>query len=332
MTRNSREAAVVNSLGRQPQVRDRADRREPRRGGRSVCHPFGVHAGFRLSSRGLRPGLLTAVPSGLLLVLFFAVPAVAQTSPKWAKELEKVAIIEHPGAQVPPDLPFVDTDGRAVKLGDFFDGRRPVILTLNYSNCPVLCIQQLNGLVAGIRDMPWDLGDKYQIVTVSIDPKETPAKAADRRAKYLKDYGREVADPAWHFLTGREENIQQLADTVGFGYAYIPEDDQYAHMAVLILCSPEGRVSRYIGGVKFDPQTLKLSLVEAGEGRVGSAMDLVLMYCYHFDPESNRYGPSALAVVRIGGALTAFSLGGFLSVLWIRDARRKRAAAKEAAR
>lgn len=281
---------------------------------------------------GRRPCVLPAQGNALaLLLIAFTASATAQPAPRWANELEQVGITEHLEAQVPLDLPFIDTDGREVTLGDYFDGRRPVILTMNYSKCAQLCSQQLNGLVHAMRELSWDLGDKYQVVTVVIDPREPVARAAATQRKYLADYGRAGTDEGWHFLTGREENIRKVADTVGFGYAYVPKDDQYAHMAVLMICTPEGRVARYIGGVQYDPQTLKLSLLEASEGRVGSTMDLMLLYCYHFDPETNRYGPSALRIMRIGGLLTVALLGGLLSVYWVRESRRRRTASKEAA-
>ena len=212
-------------------------------------------------------------------------------------------VIPHPGAQIPLDLPFVESDGGKVALGDFFDGKRPVILTMNYSNCPMLCSLQLNGMVDAIRAMPWELGREFQIVTVSIDPDELPQRAALTKQKYLKLYARPGAAAGWHFLTGDEKSIKKLAETVGFGYVYLPKQRQFAHPAVLMLCTPDGRVWRYLGGVRYQPLTLRLALVETAEGKAGTAFDQVLLYCFHYDETSGRYGPAAFHLLQIAGAL-----------------------------
>jgi protein SCO1 len=270
--------------------------------------------------------------SAIALILWIAAAmamgtvALAERREPLPKELQDVAITEHLDAQLPLDLPFVSSDGRKVVLKDFFDGRRPVILTMNYSNCPMLCSLQLNGLVESMQKMTWDLGTQYQVVTVSIDPLETPERAALTKQKYLRQYGRPQAVEGWNFLVGREENIKELAQTVGFGYVYVPEQKQFVHMAVLMICTPEGRVSRYLGGVKYDPQTLRLTLLEASQGKIGSVMDQVLLYCFHYDADSHRYGPSAASFMRIGGVLTLVVLGGMLSVYWLRELRRAKAA------
>jgi protein SCO1 len=238
-------------------------------------------------------------------------------------ELVDVGITELPGARLPLELPFVDSDGGATTLGRFFDGQHPVILTMNYSDCPMLCSIQLSGLVEAIRAMPWNLGQQYRVITVSIDPLETSQRAALTKEKYLKIYNRPGSAAGWHFLTGREENIKKLAATVGFRYKYIAQRRQFVHAAALILCTPDGRVSRYLGGVVYNPQTLRLSLVEASHGKVGSALDQFFLSCFHYDAEAGRYGPFALGIMRIGGVLTLLCLGGVLLAFWIRDTRRR---------
>ncbi len=257
------------------------------------------------------------------LLLLMPTPALAQRKEPLPPELSGVGITELPGARLPLELPFVDSDGGKITLGQFFDGLHPVILTLNYSDCPMLCSVQLNGLVEALRAMPWNLGQQFHVVTMSIDPLETPTRAALTKEKYLKLYNRPQSAAGWHFLTGREENIKKLAAAVGFRYKYLPASRQFVHAAALILCTPDGRVSRYLGGVFYNPQTLRLSLVEASQGKVGSALDQFFLSCFHYDEKAGRYGPFALGIMRIGGGLTLLAIGGVLAFFWIREGRRK---------
>jgi len=254
--------------------------------------------------------------------LVFALPAAAQLNQGLPKELEGVGVTEHPGVQIPLELEFTNSDGRPVTLAEFFDGTRPVILTMNYSNCPQLCSIQLNALVDAMRKMPWNLGEQYRVLTVTIDPLETPERAQLTRQKYLKDYGRAGGGSGWSFVVGRDENIKKLAETVGFGYVYLPDTEEYVHAAVLMICMPDGRVSRYVYKVDYDPQTLRLSLVEAAEGEVGSPMDQILLYCFHYDAGRGRYGLAAFNLMRLGGLATLVVLGSALTVWWVRDKRR----------
>ena len=241
------------------------------------------------------------------------------------KELLDVGIVEHRDAQVPLDLKFTAADGRTIALADVFDGTRPVILTMNYSNCPMLCSLQLNGLVDAIRKMPWQLGDQYRILTVSIDPAETSQRAKLTEQKYLKAYGRPMQPEGWTFVVNRDESkIKQVADTVGFGYTFLPETKEYAHTAALMICTPDGRVSKYLYGVDYDPQTLRFSLLEAAEGKVGTPTEQFFLYCFHYDPEKGRYGPAAFRIMQVGGVLMLVVLGGVLSVFWMRERRKGR--------
>jgi protein SCO1/2 len=267
--------------------------------------------------------------AALLIVLLCASPALADRKEPPPKELLDVGITELPGARLPVELPFVDSDGRETTLGRFFDGTHPVILTMNYSDCPMLCSIQLNGLIDAMKAMPWNLGEQFSVITVSIDPLETPMRAGLTKEKYLKLYNRPGSAAGWHFLTGREENIKQLAATVGFRYKYIAASKQFAHAAALILCTPDGRVSRYLGGVLYNPQTLRLSLVEASEGKVGSALDQFFLSCFHYDERAGGYGPFAVGMVRIGGGLTVLLVGGMIGFFWIRERRRSRKIAQE---
>ena len=231
-------------------------------------------------------------------------------------ELAQVAITPNRGAQVPLEIPFVDSARGEVTLGDSFDGTRPVILTLNYSNCPMLCSLQLNGLFAALEQLQWDIGENFQMVTVSIDPLETPEEAEATKQRYLKLYGRPGVGDAWHSLvTSNEEDIHSLADVVGFGYAYDARTEEYAHPAVAIVLTPDGRVSQYLTGVVYEPQTVRLALLEAGQGQIGSTLDMVLLYCLQFDPERGRY-TVAMNVMRAGGLVTLLALAGMIFAFW----------------
>ncbi len=263
----------------------------------------------------------------VILAMVVAAPARAaevDRKDRLPPELEGVGVTPHFNARLPLDLAFVDSDGRDVTLGQFFDGKRPVILTMNYSSCPRLCSLQLHGLLSALNAMPWDLGRQFQIVTVIIDPSESPERAALARHGYLQSYVRGGGGPGWHFLTGHDEDIKQVAAAAGFRYRYVPEPRQFVHPAVIMLCTPDGRVSRYLDGIKFDPQTLRLALVEASEGKVGTTFDRVLLFCFHYDPANGRYGPAAFHLMQIAGGLTVVILGGVLAVFWRRESRKRK--------
>lgn len=269
----------------------------------------------------------SAVLNALILLGWFCAfePAQAQPADYLPKELEGVGVTEHLNAQLPLDLDFVDESGRPVKLGSYFDGRRPVILTLNYYRCPMLCTLQLNGLIDGLRRMDWTPGEQFEIVTVSFDPAETPSLAKAKKDNYLGEYGRPSAAKGWHFLTGKQKSIKTLTETVGFGYKWNADRGQWIHIAALYACTPDGRVSRYLYGVMFEPGTLRFSLIEASEGKVGSTLDQIILYCYHYDSATGKYSLGAMSVMRIGGGLTLLALAAILGTLWRREARRRRA-------
>lgn len=232
-----------------------------------------------------------------------------------------VGVTEHTGAQLPLDLPFRDHTGKLVKLGDYFDGKRPVILTLNYYRCPQLCTLQLNSMVDTLRDLDWQPGQQYRILTISFDPLEPPELAAAKRRSYLDYFNRPEAVEGWHFLVGRKQSIDSVLETTGFGVRFDPSSGEWAHAAALILCTPDGRISRYLVNVTYEPRTVRLSLVEASEGKVGSPLDHIMLFCFHFDGEG--YALSAFRVAQVGGGMTAVSLGIFLTVLWWRERRRR---------
>jgi protein SCO1/2 len=241
--------------------------------------------------------------------------------------LDGVGIDERPNAQLPLELQFCDSRGRSMRLGDLFNGTRPVLLALNYSDCPMLCQLQLNGLVEGLREMDWDAGEQFEVCSVSINPLETPHRARQVKQRYIQAYGRPGTAAGWHFLTGNQAAIAELAQTVGFRFRYVPETREYAHAAAVMVCTPEGRLSRYLYGVAYPPQTLKMSLVEAGDGRIGSTLDRVMLYCFHYDATLGRYAPVARRLMQVAAALTLATLGLTLVPIWLRRYRLARRSA-----
>jgi protein SCO1/2 len=231
---------------------------------------------------------------------------------------------------LPLDAVFTDHTGKTVKLGDYFDGKRPVILTLNYYRCPMLCGLILNGMVDGLRELDWAAGDQFRIVTCSFDPMETERLAKVKRQNYLDYYARPEAagDQGWAFLVGTKTNVDPLLETTGFKVAWNEKRQEWMHAAALILCTPDGRISRYLYGIQFEPKTLRLSLVEASAGKIGTTVDRVLLFCYHFDGEG--YALHAMNIVRAGAVMTMLVVGAFLLYWWRREVRRARAQATPA--
>jgi protein SCO1 len=229
--------------------------------------------------------------------------------------LENVGIEQHLDAQVPADLAFVDDAGRAVKLGDYF-GKKPVILNLVYYNCTMLCGEALAGLTGALKVVKFDIGNQFEIVTVSFNPQETPAIAAAKKKDYIARYGRPGAAAGWHFLTGPPDSINALTKAVGFQYQYDPKINQYAHATAIMILTPEGRISRYFYGVDFPPKDLRMGLVEATQGKIGNLTDAVLLYCYHYNPATGKYGAIVSNILKLGAALTVLLLGGMLLILF----------------
>lgn len=254
-----------------------------------------------------------------LLLLFGAARVRADTNVPQA--LRDVGFDQRLDEQVPPDLQFRDETGRTVQLGEYF-GHRPIILVLAYYKCPMLCTQVLNGLVKCLLDVPLVMGKDYEVVTVSFDPRETPDLAAAKRATYLERYGRPGSAGGWHFLTGDEEPIKRLTKAVGFRYRYDAVNDQYAHASGIMVLTPGGRISRYFYDISFSPRDVRLGLVEASDNKIGSPVDQILLFCFHYDPAEGKYGATVMNFVRLGGALTLLSIGGMLFVLWRQERRR----------
>ena len=232
--------------------------------------------------------------------------------------LENVGIDQHLDAQVPPNLTFTDDAGRSVMLGDYF-GQKPLILNLVYFHCTMLCGEELQGLASAMKLVKFDVGKEFEVVTVSFDPRETPAMAATKKKDFVERYGRPGAADGWHFLTGSADSIDALAKAVGFKYQYDSRTNQYAHATAIMILTPQGHISRYLYGVDFPPKDLRLGLVEASQQKIGNPVDQVLLYCYHYDPASGKYGAVISNILKLGGALTIVLLGGLLLVLFRLD-------------
>jgi len=266
---------------------------------------------------------MIARTAAAIVALSLAGSAVAQdrTDPV-PQALARVGIEEKLNTALPLQLAFKDERGRDVTLGSYFHAGRPVILTLNYYRCPMLCTLELNGLVTAMKDLAWSPGAEFQVVTVSIDPREMPPLAAAKRAGYLRDLGRPGADEGWHFLTGDGASIRRLAASVGFSYEYDEATDQYGHAAVVVLATPDGRVARYLYGVQFEADTLKLGLLEASQGTIGSPWDRFILYCYRYDAARGSYALAARKLMRAGGVVTMILLGAMVGTFWWRERHR----------
>lgn len=229
--------------------------------------------------------------------------------------LKEVGIDQKLDSAIPLNLAFRDEHGQPVELAQFF-GTKPVILTLVYYNCPMLCTQVLNGLDRSLQLIPMEIGKDFDVVTVSIDPTDRPVVAEAKQAMYAGMYRRPGAQYGWHFLTGDEPQIKQLADALGFRYAYDSDSKQYAHASAIMLLTPEGKISRYFYGVSYPERDLRLGLDEASNGKIGSPVDQVLLFCYHYDPHTGKYGLLVSRMIQLGGALTVVVGGIFLILLF----------------
>jgi protein SCO1/2 len=229
--------------------------------------------------------------------------------------LKQVGIDQKLNQSIPLNLTFRDENGQTVELAQFF-GQKPVILTLVYYNCPMLCTQVLNGVESGLKELPTDIGKQFDVVTISINPTESHVLAKVKQEMYVGMYGRPGAAQGWHFLTGDEPQIKQLADALGFRYAYDPDTKQFAHTSAIMLLTPEGKISRYFYGIQYPSRELRLGLVEASEGKIGTPVDQVLLFCYHYDPATGKYGLLISHVIQAGGALTVLILGIAMLILF----------------
>ena len=252
--------------------------------------------------------------------------AVAQLNLAVPEELKGVDIVERLDADLPLDARFTDDLGRQVSLRDYFDGKRPVLLQLGYNRCPMLCSLVMNGMFDGLRGVDWTPGNEFEVVSISIDPTETSTLAKAKKEAYLADFDRAGAGPGVHFLTGTEVMSKSVADAVGFQFKRQP-DGEYAHAAALFLIKPDGKVSRYLYGAKFEPSDLRFGLLEASQGRIGTTLDRFILWCHIYDSDAGGYVLQARKVMTIAGAITLVVLAGGLAAFWRAEFRKKKIAA-----
>jgi protein SCO1 len=280
-----------------------------------------------------------------VLVLSCAIGVHAQVSPTGQKQmgepaddklptlLHGVTVEQHLNQQLPLDATFADETGKTVKLGQYFDGKRPVLLALVYYKCPILCSEELKGLTGALEMVSYQPGKDFQIVAISIDPTETPAVAASKKREYVTYYGHPESGPGWHFLTGQQPAIDAVAKATGFGYVRTPGPDgksnQFAHASAIQIVTPEGKIAQYYLGVEYSPQDLRLGLIEASNHKIGTPVDTILTYCYRYDPTLNRHSLLIARIVQAGCLLTVLILGSYMLVMFRRDIRSSRAIAHQ---
>ncbi|HEV2728935.1 MAG TPA: SCO family protein [Terriglobales bacterium] len=267
----------------------------------------------------------------IIILALLSLPALAQRMTQGVLSpsanvrppgLKNVGIEQRLNEQIPPELVFRDEAGKPVRLSDYF-GRKPMILNLVYYQCPMLCGEVLSGLESALRVMKFDVGKEFDVLTISFDPRETPEMADKKKAEFLKRYGRPGAEQGWHFLTGPKESIDALTKAAGFQYEYIDKTGQFAHATAIMVLTPGGRISQYYYGVEFAPKDLRLGLIQASSNKIGTVVDQVLLYCYHYDPATGKYGALVSRILQLAGAATIIIMGVFLTVMIRMGAKRQ---------
>jgi protein SCO1/2 len=258
-----------------------------------------------------------------LVVLLMSLPALGQGMTQGIMSppanvrppgLKNVGIEQHLDEQIPPELAFRDEAGKSVRLGDYF-AKKPAILNLVYYQCPMLCGEVLSGLESALRVLKFDVGKEFEVLTVSFDPRETPDMATKKKAEFLKRYGRPGAAEGWHFLTGPQASIDALTKAAGFQYQYDPKTGQFAHSTAIMVLTPEGKIAQYYYGVEYAPKDLRLGLIQASENKIGNLADQVLLYCYHYDPTTGKYGAIIARVLQLSGLATVLAMGVLMTIL-----------------
>lgn len=247
----------------------------------------------------------------LLVLALIALPLVAQVD----TQPPQISIAQKLNTQIPLDLQFRNERGEVVRLHELFRSGRPVLLNFVYFRCPMLCPMVLEGTTTSLTHLKFDIGREYDVLTISIDPRDTARTAAELKEKYVRRYGRLDAAKGWHFLTAHESAIKKLTEAVGFQYSYDSRTDQFAHGAALLVLTPEGRTSRYFYGFEYKPRDLRLAIVEASAGKIGTPVDQFLLLCFHYDPATGKYSRNAMMFARAGGVTTLLALGGFIFVM-----------------
>lgn len=275
------------------------------------------------SSRNSRSALFFVL-SALIALSFqsamardFAKPSEGMAN-ETPKELENIGIDTHLGSKIDLEQSFVDENGKSVRLKDYTANGKPILLSLAYYSCPSLCSFHLNGLNDAFKAMKQPLGEEFNMIVLSFDPKEKPALAKAKRENYLKEYSRPEGEMGWHFLTGEQAAIDSVTKAVGFKYRWDEDQKQYAHASAAYAIAPDGTISRYLFGITFDPKTVRLSMLEASKGQVGTLVDKLILFCFHYDPKANKYTVAAFNVMRAGGVLILLVLAAFLLPFWVR--------------
>ncbi len=284
-----------------------------------------IRRGWRIAGTTLCLGVLLASCSAPLSaqVSSYGDKATGEnTGDQLPTVLQKVGVAQHLNQQLPLDAAFVDETGKPVKLGDYF-GKKPAIVSMVYYNCPLLCSEELDGLTSALEMVKLTPGKDFEIVIMSIDPTETPADAAKKKAFYLKRYGRPETADGWHFLTGQKQAIDAVTSAIGFGYVRVPGPDgrltQFAHASSIELATTQGKVAQYYLGVEYSPKDVLLGLIDASGNKIGSPVANILTYCYHYDPQTNKHSLIVARVVQFGGMVTMAGLGGFIFLMFRRD-------------
>ena len=281
----------------------------------------------------LKAKTMGMVLTGTVLVLFSATGSYAYSGPEAGmaaderpKELQDVGISEKLGSKLDLNMKFNDESGKEVTLASYFDGKHPVIISPVYFSCPGLCNFHLNGLTDALKLMEkeWSVGGRYQVVSISFDSKETPEIAAHKKEMYMKLYGRDGAEKGWHFLTGTDSEVKAFTEAIGFKFKWDETQKDWAHASAALVISPDGTVSRYLPGIMFNPQDIKLALNEATEGKIGNFVDSLVLYCFKYDPHKSKYSLAAVSVMKLGGALMVLVMVLWLLPLYIRSRRAKK--------
>ncbi len=268
-----------------------------------------------------------AIVIPVLALLFCSLASVnAQVVKDELSEREGVSVEEHLGDQIPLDLEFTDSRGKQVRLSDFFEKDKPVLLSLVYYDCPMLCTLVLNGMTNALKQVDWTPGEEFTMLTISIDERETAKLASDKKYRYDETLERKSGEDAWEFLVGKAENSKLLAETIGFHYKYDEKSNQFLHPASIFILTPEGKISRYLYNIEFKPQDLKFGLMEASEGRLTNTFEKLLLYCFHYDPNSKGYVLFAANLMKLGGAITLLFIVMFLVTMWTKERLRSKAA------
>ena len=250
-------------------------------------------------------------------------PRPSQEKPK---ELSDVGIEEKLGTQLDLNIPFIDENGQTVNLGQYFDGKTPVILSMVYYSCPGLCNFHLNGLTEGLKGVDWSLGQNYKMVAISFDPKENATMATAKKENYLKVYNRPGAEKGWHFLTGSAESIKKITNSIGFKYKWVEAEQEWSHASAAIVVTPKGVLSRYLPGVFFESRDLKLALNEATQGKIGNFIDSLVLYCFQYNPHQSKYTLVAFNLMKLGGGLMVLLMALWLLPIWRRSLKIKESA------